>query len=254
MAERQRPRHVARRLAVSRNQVYLRMQRYLAGGVSALLTDASRPGLPGTAARAEGRRDRAGDADDHAAGRHALEQSTDGARAGRQRRHGPQDLAAASAATASPGTIQVLEAIPGSWKSCAMSSACICIRLTKRWSSASMPNSNIQALIARGRCRLLQPGLPERQTHDYHRHGTTTLFAALRVLDGVVIGGMPRPPTRARNSRAVPAAPRPRYGSDARSGIDPGQRQRPQERRNEALVGASSAGPCALHAHQQPPG
>jgi hypothetical protein len=25
-------------------------------------------------------------------------------------------------------------------------------------------------------------------THDYKRHGTTTLFAALRVLDGTVIG------------------------------------------------------------------
>jgi transposase len=26
------------------------------------------------------------------------------------------------------------------------------------------------------------------QTHDYERHGTTTLFAALNVLDGTVIG------------------------------------------------------------------
>ena len=34
----------------------------------------------------------------------------------------------------------------------------------------------------------LRPGVPERQTHDYVRHGTTTLYAALRVLDGVVIG------------------------------------------------------------------
>ncbi len=34
----------------------------------------------------------------------------------------------------------------------------------------------------------LRPGLPERQTHDYERHGTTTLFAALNVLDGTVIG------------------------------------------------------------------
>jgi transposase len=33
----------------------------------------------------------------------------------------------------------------------------------------------------------LQPH-PERQTHDYIRHGTTTLFAALRLLDGVVVG------------------------------------------------------------------
>jgi transposase len=39
-----------------------------------------------------------------------------------------------------------------------------------------------------------QPGLPlkkgraETMTHDYKRHGTTTLFAALNVLDGQVIG------------------------------------------------------------------
>jgi transposase len=39
-----------------------------------------------------------------------------------------------------------------------------------------------------------QPGLPIKQgrpatmTHDYVRHGTTTLFAALNVLDGTVLG------------------------------------------------------------------
>src|SRR5690349_12166339 len=39
-----------------------------------------------------------------------------------------------------------------------------------------------------------QPGLPMKpgrcgtMTHDYKRHGTTTLFAALNVLDGTVIG------------------------------------------------------------------
>jgi transposase len=39
-----------------------------------------------------------------------------------------------------------------------------------------------------------QPGLPLKKgrlgtmTHDYKRHGTTTLFAALNVLDGTVIG------------------------------------------------------------------
>ena len=44
-----------------------------------------------------------------------------------------------------------------------------------------------------------QPGLPLKKgrcgtwTHDYKRHGTTTLFAALRMLDGQVIGDcMPR--------------------------------------------------------------
>jgi len=34
----------------------------------------------------------------------------------------------------------------------------------------------------------LLPGVPERQTHDHHRHGTTALFAALNVLSGKVIG------------------------------------------------------------------
>ena len=48
--------------------------------------------------------------------------------------------------------------------------------------------SQIQAL------QHTQPGLPMKKgrcgtmTHDYKRHGTTTLFAALNVLDGRVIG------------------------------------------------------------------
>jgi hypothetical protein len=33
----------------------------------------------------------------------------------------------------------------------------------------------------------LRPGLPARRTHDYERHGTTTLFAALDVLEGTII-------------------------------------------------------------------
>jgi hypothetical protein len=33
----------------------------------------------------------------------------------------------------------------------------------------------------------LWPGLPERQTHDYERYGTTTLFAALNVAAGKII-------------------------------------------------------------------
>ena len=33
-----------------------------------------------------------------------------------------------------------------------------------------------------------QPGIPERRTHDYVRHGTTTLFAALEIATGEVTG------------------------------------------------------------------
>jgi len=48
--------------------------------------------------------------------------------------------------------------------------------------------SQIQALERAQPILPLREGLPERHTHDYRRHGTTTLFAALNVLDGRVHG------------------------------------------------------------------
>ena len=48
--------------------------------------------------------------------------------------------------------------------------------------------SQIQALDRTQPILPLRPGLPARQTHDYERHGTTTLFAALNVLEGTIIG------------------------------------------------------------------
>jgi transposase len=48
--------------------------------------------------------------------------------------------------------------------------------------------SQIQALDRTQPLLPMRPGIPERQTHDYARYGTTTLFAALNVLDGTVIG------------------------------------------------------------------
>jgi transposase len=47
--------------------------------------------------------------------------------------------------------------------------------------------SQIQALDRTQPILPLRPGLPERRTHDYTRHGTTTLFAALNVKAGTVI-------------------------------------------------------------------
>ena len=53
--------------------------------------------------------------------------------------------------------------------------------------------SQIQALERTRQTTPMRPGIPERQTHDYTRHGTTTLFAALSMIDGKVIGDcMPR--------------------------------------------------------------
>lgn len=52
--------------------------------------------------------------------------------------------------------------------------------------------SQIQALDRTQPVLPLAPGLPERRTHDYMRHGTTTLFAALDVATGEVIGQLHR--------------------------------------------------------------
>jgi len=49
--------------------------------------------------------------------------------------------------------------------------------------------SQIQALDRTQPGLPLKPGRCGTMTHDYVRHGTTTLFAALDVLQGTVIGG-----------------------------------------------------------------
>ena len=48
--------------------------------------------------------------------------------------------------------------------------------------------SQIQALDRTQPILPMQPGLPERATHDYKRHGTSSLYAALDVGSGKVIG------------------------------------------------------------------
>ena len=48
--------------------------------------------------------------------------------------------------------------------------------------------SQIQALDRTQPLLPLRPGLPERCTHDYRRHGTTSLFAAFDTATGEVIG------------------------------------------------------------------
>ena len=52
--------------------------------------------------------------------------------------------------------------------------------------------SRIQALDRTQPILALAPGIPERRTHDYMRHGTTTLCAALDIATGEVIGEMHR--------------------------------------------------------------
>jgi len=52
--------------------------------------------------------------------------------------------------------------------------------------------SGIQALDRSAPVLPMMPGMPERRTHDYVRSGTTTLFAALDVASGQVIGSLHR--------------------------------------------------------------
>lgn len=52
--------------------------------------------------------------------------------------------------------------------------------------------AQIQALDRTQPILPMPPGLPERRTHDYSRHGTSTLFAALDVASGKVIGELHR--------------------------------------------------------------
>jgi transposase len=47
--------------------------------------------------------------------------------------------------------------------------------------------AQIQALDRSQPVLPMMPGMPERRTHDYYRHGVTSLFAAFNIADGTVI-------------------------------------------------------------------
>ncbi len=52
--------------------------------------------------------------------------------------------------------------------------------------------SQVQALARSQPAFPMMPGMPEQRTHDYLRHGTTSLFAALNTADGSVISSTHR--------------------------------------------------------------
>ena len=52
--------------------------------------------------------------------------------------------------------------------------------------------SQIQALDRSQPVLPMMPGMPERRTHDYVRHGTSSLFAAFNIADGTVISELHR--------------------------------------------------------------
>jgi transposase len=52
--------------------------------------------------------------------------------------------------------------------------------------------SQVQALARSQPAFPMMPGMPEKRTHDYLRHGTTSLFAAFNTVDGSVISSLHR--------------------------------------------------------------
>ena len=52
--------------------------------------------------------------------------------------------------------------------------------------------SQVQALARSQPALPMMPGMPEKRTHDYVRHGTTTLFAAFNTANGTVISSTHR--------------------------------------------------------------
>jgi hypothetical protein len=66
----------------------------------------------------------------------------------------------------------------------------------------------------RARLRPMKKGRAGTMTHDYKHNGTTTLFAALNVLDGTVISRTPSPsgPPSTASSRKTMPTPSPSSG------------------------------------------
>ena len=100
-----------------------------------------------------------------------------------------------------------------------------------------------------------QPGLPLKKgragtmTHDYKRHGTTTLFAALNVATGHVIHAcMPR--HRHQEFLRFIKDRRTQRRSRSRDPRHPRQLRHAQARKSPELVGQKSQGPLPLRPHR----
>ena len=181
------PSAVARTLHVSRMTVRLWANRFVTDGVPGVLRDASRPG----------RRKQLSPAKVQAivdatlttrppAGTHWSSRSlakaqdvSDGTIRKIWRQHGlqPHRVGRFKLST-DPHFVEKLRDVVGLYVNPPAKAVVFCVD----------EKSGIQALDRTHPVLPLRPGVPERQTHDYVRHGTTTLYAALRVLDGVVIG------------------------------------------------------------------
>ncbi len=100
--------------------------------------------------------------------------------------------------------------------------------------------SQIQALDRTAPILPMTFGSPERRTHDYRRHGTTSLFAALDVATGKVIGECHRRHRSQEFLQFLETIDATRAGGPRRAS-DPRQLRHAQDRARAAVVRPSSA-------------
>ena len=79
-----------------------------------------------------------------------------------------------------------------SWRRSTTSSACTCNPPEAAVVLCVDEKSQVQALARSQPAFPMMPGMPEKRTHDYVRHGTTSLFAAFDIADGTVISSLHR--------------------------------------------------------------
>ncbi len=111
--------------------------------------------------------------------------------------------------------------------------------------------SQVQALDRTQPILPLRPGLPEQRTSDYERHGTTSLFAALDIATGEVIGKMSPPSSPPGVSQIHAGGGFKAAGRRRRDPSGAGQLRNPQDARSRSMVLSSSAIPVALHPDQR---
>jgi len=108
--------------------------------------------------------------------------------------------------------------------------------------------SQIQALNRTQPGLPLSPGNPATRTHDYKRHGTTSLSAALDVTTGEVIGRLKR---QHRSTEFPGFSERSRYVSACRyaDSSDHGQLCDSQNRQGQSMACSATTLPHPLHTY-----
>ena len=109
--------------------------------------------------------------------------------------------------------------------------------------------SQVQALDRSQPVLPMMPGMPERRTHDYARHGVVDLFAAFNIADGTVISQL-HPQHRAVEFKKFLV--KIDKGRTCRTRRTPGLRQPvdPQDTRDQRLARQTSSLPYAFHPHR----